>query len=716
MRKPATMHHTHPTSCRAPLRPGARWLLCLLPLLSGPLQAQPNTDEEDLASSFGDSATVSIATGSEQTLRRAPAVATVITAEDIARMGATDLDEVMETVPGIHVSRNLQGYNPLYVIRGIYTQFNSQTLMLLNGVPMTMMFIGNRGNAWGGLPLENVARIEVIRGPGSALYGADAYSGVINIITKSASDIDGTELGVRVGSYNTTDAWALHGGKLGPFDVAAYLRAGNTDGSRKTIESDAQTAYDQLYGTHASLAPGPVTRERDTVDGHLELAWGKSRLRAVYLLRHNLGQGVGAGSALDNVGTARTERTLLAYTANDLALARDWRLNLSLSHFTYNTSFPSALQLYPPGAWGNAFPDGMYGAPNTWERQLRGSAMVSYGGLTHHQLRLGLGQDDLNLYRTQELKNFVLHDGAAPTPLGNGDVVEVSQDDSFLTPQRRKVRYVYAQDEWNLARDWTLTAGVRRDLYSDVGGTTNPRAALVWDASLDVTAKLLYGRAFRAPSFTELHSINNPILRANPALKPERINTLEASASWQARADTQLQLSLFHFAMRDVIGPTGNPQTYQNSGSQDGHGFELEARHDLNQRVRLVGNYAFQRSVDESTDQDAGYAPHHHVFGRVDWVWSSGVNVSGQLNHVAKRMRSPGDPRDPVADYTTVDVTLRTPRFMGGWEIATSVRNLFNADAREPTLYAAGSPVPVTVPNDLPLPGRTLFLQLSLRL
>ncbi len=714
------MHHHRSASRRAPPLPAARWLLCLLPFLAGPFQAQalaqPNPDEEDLARSFGDSATVSIATGSEQTLRRAPAVATVITAEDIARMGATDLDDVMETVPGIHVSRNLQGYNPLYVIRGIYTQFNSQTLMLLNGVPMTMMFIGNRGNAWGGLPLENVARIEVIRGPGSALYGADAYSGVINIITKSASDIAGTELGVRTGSYNTHDAWALHGGTLGPFDVSAYLRAGSTDGSKKTIEADAQTGYDKLLGTHASLAPGTITRERDTVDGHLELAWGKSRLRAVYLLRHNMGQGVGAGSALDPVGTARTERTLLSYNANDLELARDWRLNLSLSHFTYDTSFPSPLQLYPPGAWSNAFPNGMYGAPNTWERQLRGSAMVSYSGLDHHQWRLGLGQDDLNLYRTQEFKNFVLQDGAAPTPLGNGDVVEVSQDDAFLTPQRRKVRYVYAQDEWNLARDWTLTAGVRRDLYSDFGGTTNPRVALVWDASLEVTAKLLYGRAFRAPSFTELYSLNNPILRANPLLKPERINTLEASASWQAQADTQLQLSLFHYAMRDVIGPTGNPQTYQNSGSQDGQGFELEARHDLNQRVRLVGNYAFQRAVDESTDQDPGYAPHHHVFGRVDWIWSSGVNVSGQLNYVAKRMRSPGDPRDPVADYTTVDLTLRTPRFMGGWEVATSVRNLFNSDAREPTLYSPGSPVPVTVPNDLPLPGRTLFLQVSRRL
>lgn len=697
---------------------GITWLLlgligAVLGTQPRPLRAQTTAEEEELSRSFGDAATVSIATGSQQTLRRAPAVATVITAEDIARMGATDLDEVMETVPGIHVSRNVQGYNPLYVIRGIYTQFNNETLMLLNGVPMTMMFIGNRGNAWGGMPLDNVARIEVIRGPGSALYGADAYAGVINIITKSAADIAGTEVGVRVGSQRTHDAWALHGGQLGPFDVAAYLRAGSTDGSRKVIDADAQTGFDAAYQTQASQAPGPLATGQDAVDGHLELAWGKVKLRAGYLLRDHIGLAGGAASALDDSGYGRTVRTLLSFTANDLDLAPDWRLGLSLSQFTYNTTYPSPLRLYPAGAWGGAFPQGMYGAPNTWERQWRGTAMFSYSGFNGHQLRMGLGQDDLHLYRTQEFKNFVLQDGAAPTLLGDGSVVEVPVADSFMAPQRRVVRYVYAQDEWKLARDWTLTTGLRRDIYSDFGGTTNPRVALVWDASLDVTTKLLYGRAFRAPSFTELYSVNNPVLKGNLALQPEVVDTVESATSWQVRTDTQLQLSLFSYAMRDLIGVTGNPQAYQNAGSQHGRGFELEARHALQPNVHLSGNFAWQRSVDGPTGQDAGYAPHRHLYGRVDWAWANGMNWSAQVNHVAQRLRPPGDTRPPVADYTTVDLTLRTPRWLDRWELSTSVRNLFNADAREPSLYSPGSAVPVLIPHDLPLPGRTFFVQLT---
>jgi len=133
------------------------------------------------------------------------AVATVITARDIEAMGATDLDQALESVPGLHVSMSNVALNPIYEFRGIATKNNPEVLMLVNGIPITNVLWGERGQIWGGMPLENVARIEVIRGPGSALYGADAFSGVINIITKTAADIKGTEYGLRAGSFNSRD-------------------------------------------------------------------------------------------------------------------------------------------------------------------------------------------------------------------------------------------------------------------------------------------------------------------------------------------------------------------------------------------------------------------------------------------------------------------------------------------------------------------------------
>src|SRR5450759_670321 len=103
--------------------------------------AAPQSEEEELALAYGDKSFVTIASGSRQPIARAPSVATVITAEDIAAIGAADLDEVLETVPGMHVSRSPIGYNPIYTIRGINTQYNPQVLMLVNGIPITAVYL-----------------------------------------------------------------------------------------------------------------------------------------------------------------------------------------------------------------------------------------------------------------------------------------------------------------------------------------------------------------------------------------------------------------------------------------------------------------------------------------------------------------------------------------------------------------------------------------------
>ena len=187
----------------------------------------------------------SIASGTQTPLDKAAAIATVITADDIAAMGATSIDQVLETVPGLHVTRSSQTYYPKYIIRGITSTFNPQTLMLVNGIPITSLFTGDRGHISGGeMPIKSIARIEVIRGPGSALYGADAFSGVINIVTKQYDDINGTKTGARVGSFGTQSVWLEHGGSYKNVDIGFTLEAETTDGFKKTVEYDAQTRID----------------------------------------------------------------------------------------------------------------------------------------------------------------------------------------------------------------------------------------------------------------------------------------------------------------------------------------------------------------------------------------------------------------------------------------------------------------------------------------
>ncbi len=681
--------------------------------------AAPASEEDELALAYGDKSSVSIATGARQPIARAPSVATVVTAEEIAAMGATDLDQVLETVPGVHVNRSPNHYPSIYTIRGVFSQYGPQALVLQNGIPITTLFAGNKGNLWGGYPVEHIARIEVIRGPGSALYGADAYSGVINIITKIAADTPGTEFGARAGSFNSRDAWIQHGGKMGPMDVAAYLRVGGSDGFKETIQADAQSRNDSRYATRASLAPGPVHTGYDAVDANLDLGYEKWRMRAGYKLRDKLETGAGVASALDPAGRSKSERITADLSWTDRQVSQDWGLGFTASYLQYTQQTPTDYQLFPPGTsfsppgaalLANAFPNGVTGGPDTWERQLRLSAFATYAGFAGHRLRFGLGHDDLNLYQTHETRNFIYAANGSLVPVPGGAVVDFSDTNPFLRPQRRKVDYLYVQDEWGFAKDWTLTAGLRHDRYSDFGGTTNPRLALVWDAALDLTAKLLYGRAFRAPSFSESYGLANPVVLGNPQLRPETNSTVEAAFSWQAHRDTQVNLNFFRYAMKDIIRTVpnaiaGTGATYANTGGQRGSGAELELVWDAAHNVRLSGNYSYQKSIDDATGQDAGYAPHHHIYARADWRLAGNWLASSQINWVADRQRAAGDTRPAIPDYKTVDLTLRTNRSKNQWDFTASVRNLFNADVREPSL------APGLISNDLPMAPRWFYFQ-----
>jgi len=274
-----------------------------------------------------------------------------------------------------------------------------------------------------------------------------------------------------------------------------------------------------------------------------------------------------------------------------------------------------------------------------------------------------------------------------------------------LLPHKRNVAFVFAQDEWNFTQDWTLTAGVRHDRYSDFGGTTNPRLALVWDASYNLVVKAMHGTAFRAPSFTEQYAINNPVTIGNPNIKPETVTTDELGFSWQPEARFKTDLNFFQYHMRNIILPVGT--AYQNSGGQTGRGFEFEATFEAASNLQLTGNVSVQRSKDAATGQDAGMAPHQRIFARADWRFVPLWQLGSTVNHVAGRMREPGDSRPNIPDYTTVDLTLRREKIANDWEVSAKVLNLFNSDAREPTFKAVG------MTSDLPLPGRAFYIQLQ---
>jgi iron complex outermembrane receptor protein len=701
----------------------------LLALVGAPSFAQDSA-EDDLLSIYGDEEIISIATGRRQSVATAPAVGTVITAQDIRAMAATDLDQILETVPGLHVGRSPGFYAPVYSFRGIYSDFNAQVLLLVNGQPLKSLYTGNRTLTWGGMPVEAISRVEVIRGPGSAVYGADAFAGVINVVTKDKADIPAPEAGARVGSFSTQDVWGLYGGTWGGIDVALSVEYHATDGQRERIDADGQSALDSAVGTDASLAPGPVDLQRDNLDVRLDLERGSWKFRSGLQRRRSLGVGAGVAQALDPHGEYAADRWNADLTYHNPDLLENWDVTAVASFLQTSQEVARDLRLFPPGttlpigADGNinavspagvvTFSDGLIGNPEVWERHYKVDLSAFYQGIRNHYLRFGVGLGFSDIYDVRESRNFgpPLIDGTV-SPL-SGPPTDVSDTDYVFLPEKgRSNRYAFVQDEWHLAATWDLTAGVRYDTYSDFGSTVNPRVALVWSASHNLTSKLMYGRGFRAPSFGETEARNNPAALGNPELKPEEIASWELGFDYRPAPALRFGLTLFRYQWDDIIllvpdsGQTS--RTAQNAGEQTGRGFELEADWKPARTLRVVGNYALQDSQDRKSKSDAGYAPQQQAYLRASWEFVPHWQVTPQLNVVMDRQRVEGERRPAVDDYAMFDLFLRRSALLGHWEFAVGVRNMFDEKAREPS--PAGSPG-ASIPDDLPLAGRNYFGEL----
>ncbi|ALP54221.1 hypothetical protein Tel_14330 [Candidatus Tenderia electrophaga] len=681
------------------------------------------THESELNLYYPSEEIVSISTGTYKAIHLAPSVATVIRADEIKASGARTLAEVLETVPGLHVSLSFARNSSIYSIRGIHTDWNSQVLLLVNGISFNQLITGSRPPLFR-LPVENIALIEVIRGPGSAVYGADAFAGVINIITKERLDIDGHIVGVRFGSFGARDGWIQYGGELGGWDIGLSLEYISSDGDRsRIIESDFQTDLDARFGTNASLAPGPLDSRYKLLNSSINL---EKKKWSFWLNAWNLqdgGVGPGAFQALDPAGEQENDHYTLAIGYKDDESFEDWRLNSSVSYRVFDQEV--RYRILPPGtevqvaADGNLciypgcvpvgtvrFTDGVLGNPGGEQTEIRLEVAGLYEGWHGHRLRSAIGMDQ-DSFTATETKNFgpgVINGSESSI---DGTLTDVTGTPYIFVKQRsRTVRYLSLQDEWRFAADWEMTAGVRYDNYSDFGETINPRLALVWKRDYFLTTKLLYGRAFRAPSLTELYFENNPVVAGNPDLEPETIDMIELVFDYRPGPRRIAILTLFTYHADELIEFVNG--TAQNTHAQNGHGLEMEAKWYATDALQLKSNFALQFSEDAQDDTVIPNAPRRQLFLAAAWQPSLPWVLYGQANWVMDRSRAKGDPRPPIADNSTVDLAVRYQPLSNYWAFGVSIKNAFDADNREPSNGI--------IPGDYPLPGRSVFLEAEHRL
>ena len=664
---------------------------------------------------------VSIATGTAKPAYQSAAVTTVITAEQIKTMGATELSQVLETVPGLHV--RIQGItnDPVYSMRGISNDVNAQVLIMLNGTRFSEPYKGSN-IAGMELPVEAIERIEVIRGPGSALYGADAFAGVINVITKKAKDIAGTEVGIRGGAWDTQSVWGLHGNEWLGWDIAATLQYAhnNNDGDR-IISSDAQSQFDAVLGTNASLAPHEMQTQAERWNAHLNMQRKHWDIGFWAFNTVNGGLRAGSGGALDDEGMFDNENYLADLRFSSEDLIEDWEFLAHTSYLYTNLdadihNFPDGTRL-PIDTNGNIspagnlvfFPDGIRTRIGVENQVVTFEISSFFKGFENHLLKLTSGYR-YEQVQTKEQRNFGfgIIDGLINTL--DGGLTDVTGTDLvFLPNSHRSIWSVALQDEWQINADWSFTAGVRYDEYSDFGSTFNPRLALVWNVSEQLNAKLLYGHAYRAPSFLEQKQQNSQLFVGNSDLEPETIETIELAFDYRPVSNLRLASNFYFYEIDDLIGTEAseiNVATVKNTVGQTAYGAEFEWNWKFHNQWSLKGNYAWQYARNSETHRRVRDVPEHQVYVAVTWRFLTKWQLQTQLNWIGHRLIPVASDNKQLNDYETIDVTLNSRRFFGCVDFSASLRNAFDTHGKE-----SGT---TNFKDNFPIASRSFYLETTL--
>jgi iron complex outermembrane receptor protein len=666
---------------------------------------------------------ISIATGNSTPLDKAPATATVIYAAQIEAIGARTLDDILETVPGMHISlSSLSRLDSVQSVRGIHTGFNPQVLLMMNGVPVQDSVNGGRPILFR-LPVASIERVEVIRGPGSAIYGADAYAGVVNVITKDSASIKATQLVAHAGSFGSRDISFQTSGDWNGVGIAFTTAYQETDGDKnRKVNSDLQSALDAALGTQASLAPGALSTRYQIVDSHLAITSDQLQLNLWNWVSIDAGVGAGGAQALDPDGRDDSRLWMGDLTYHFTKENDNWDNSVRLSYINYDegaqfTLLPAGAVI-PIGNDGNInftepvgaslFTDGLKGSPRGLIQDSQLDFISLYNGFDSHRLRFAVGarQQSVDAFESKNFGPGVLDYQPLPAAV-DGTLADVSHTPYvFLADSSRSVKYLSLQDEWNISKNFDLTTGIRYDNYSDFGSTTNPRVALVWAASEKLTTKLLLGSAFRAPSFAELYYRNNPVSLGDKHLDPEQIDSEELSFNYRATENLQTTLTLFQYQAKKMIDfvemAGGSTKVAQNINDQDGSGFEWEINYRPSKQLQFNMSYSQQDAVNVRNDQPIPDAPGKQVKANMIWLLAPEWTFNGQANWVGNRERAVGDTRADVENYALLNLALTRKNLLPELDIQLAVRNAANADAREPSSDS--------IPADYPLESRSFWL------
>jgi outer membrane receptor for ferrienterochelin and colicins len=627
-------------------------ILLLIAARSGWLQAQPDSVHVDNSLDSLLNIMVSATSKYEQSSQDAPASITVITREEIQQYGYSDISEVLGQVRDLYLSYDR---NYTYVgVRGISrsTDYNNRLAVLINGSVLNE-------HVWGagpilelnGINIDDVERIEVVRGPTSSLYGSSPMLGVINIVTHTKASLDKIRATVSGGSFG-----------------------------RAAVGFTAGRSF------------------KNGVDLNIGFRFGRVKGQELYYPEYDdssTNNGIAAFRDYQKFGGITAKLTYKGFSFQSLMS----NLDIGVPTGAYETAFDTdAHNLNQFGLWEVRH-----------EKAIRPKLTLSTSAALNHFRYLGYNPNEAtgtmididggtSLYATGEARlrwdTHANHRLVAGLEYSRNLIARFYQDTSFVNAFKGSFPYstyaAFLQDEWEISPRFTLALGARADRLYQQLLAFSPRAALLYYPANGTVVKAIYGQAFRSPTIYEFNADDGVFTKSNPNLKSERINTAEINLEQRLARSLQLRATVFYTAMSGLIDQVPDEEgvvQYQNAGLANGYGSSGELILRSGQKLSGYANYTYQhmRGQDGSLLTNS---PIHLAKAGISWRLAKHFRFSPEAQY---RDRSVIVQGGYAPSYLLLNANLAfepafqdRAKWMNGLRLNIKVRNILN------TVYSYG--------------------------
>ncbi len=599
------------------------------------------------------------ASKSEQKASEAPANITIITSQEIQVQGYRTMNDLLRSVRDFYITDD-RSYSYIGV-RGFGSLggYNNRILLLVDGHRINDAvydsFMTGQDDM---VDMGMVDRVEIIRGPGSALYGSSAFFAVINVITKQGKAADGLTLTSQGGSLGSVKEAASYGGTTD--SGFHWLAEGSYYGSAGHSSLYFPYYDDGIPADNNGLAQNVDAEQAE--HAYLSLGTGDWTLRGAFYDRLKtipVQDGVIFNDPGNTVDLRRTYGEIM-YQHNE---GKDLEL---LGHASVDYSYYVADSAYagPPGPARYINYDTSTG---TW----CGADMQAVIK-TIESNKLSLGgefRDNFQLYQA------------------NYDVTGNYLDDN----RQSTVWALYAQDEVAFTEGLHLTAGCRYDDYSTSGGQFNPRAALIWEPTATSSLKVMAGSAFRAPNAYELYYSFPNYEEANTSLTPETVQTYDFEWDQAFGKIHQFSLSLFRYTAQNLIVNALDTKTglydFQNLNKASANGIGAEYQIHTSDGVLGRLSYTYQRAQDDATGDWLSDSPQVLAKASLQVPVIAHLSVAGELQYSGTSLGYAGDANSP---YALVNLKVSSQGlFLDGLDANFAVYNLFDTAYSVPVNFTS---------------------------